>query len=301
MPDYGPITEEYRLTYQENVRLATQQKTSSLMPGFVPHTGLSGRAAKMLDLIGETDAREDAPDGGDTPDIGGSHEQTWLSPRRLDWGKLFKKEDDIKAGVSYTSSYVQAGAAAIVRGGEKIRAQAFFGNRKTGQDGTTTTAWDSTGRLVAKTVGSSDGGTNVGMNVKKILRALRLLEDQDVNVEDVPIFCALDPLGLEELYYDLTYVSTDYRSKAVFEEKRVRSILGVTILPTTRIPDYDSSNRRAPLWALGAMHEGEFSPVTTNLQLNPSKQYRPHAYIEKWMGATRGEDKLLVEIRNHKA
>ena len=296
--DFGPVTEEHRLTYQANVELAVQQMASELDMGFTFHTGMSGRTAKLLDLIGSTEARVNPPRGGDTPDIEGSHEQTWLSPIPIDWGKTIEAEDAIKALTDYQSGYVQSGAAAVMRAKDTVRANAIFGNRKTGQDGNTTTAWDNTGKVVAKTVGSADGATDTGMNVRKILRAFRLLETLKVKITAEPLVLALDPIENEELYMDLTFVSKDYRNRAVFEEKRVTEILGVPILPTTYVADYDATTSRAGLWSKNDMHEGEFMAVTTQIQRNPAKRYRPHPYIETWFGATRGEGKKLIEIHN---
>jgi hypothetical protein len=295
--DFGPITEEHRLTYQANIELAIQQRQSELEPAFVYHPGMSGRSAKMLDLVGETSARINPPRGGDTPDIQGNYEQTWMSPVCIDWGRVIELEDDIKAAISFLSTAVQAGAAAIVRGRDQIRANAIFGDRKTGQDGTETTTWDPTNKNVPTTVGSPTA-VPTGMNVKKILRAFRLLEQMKVKLNEHELYCLVDPIEMEELYGDITFVSKDYRSKAVIEEKRVMSILGVTLLPTTYVPDLDATTSRAVLCAKGALHEGEFYPVTTKIEPNPAKRYRPHPYIETWMGATRGEDKMMIEIRN---
>lgn len=299
--DHGPVEETYKLTYQSNVELAVQQKMSHFEAAFTFHPGLKGRTTQLLDLVGMTEAREDAPDSGDTPDIGSDHGQVWCKPKRIDWGRLVKKEISVKAAVDYTSSYVQGGAAAVVRKKDDILAAAFFGNKLTGQDGLTSTAYDGASRTVDKTVGSIDGATNTGMNVKKILRAFRYLEEADVTIEDEEIFLALTPQENEELYDDVTYVSKDYRGRAVIEDKRVRQILGITILPTTvkRLPNEDANTHYAPLWCKRGMHYGEFDPLSTIIERNPNKQYRLHPYMEMFLGATRGEDELVIRITNH--
>jgi len=296
MPD---VTSAYKLKYQSNVELAIQQRTSQLERGFTYVPDLRGRQAQVLDLVGLSEAIVDGARGGDTPNIDTPHDQIWVRPRQLEWGKLIEKEDEIKAITNYESAYVQSGAAAIVRGRDNIFAAAVYGSKFTGQDGTTTTAYSSTNRLVAETVGSNDGLTAVGMNVKKIIRALRLLEEQDIHIEDEEIYLGLNAKEVEDLYSDITYVNTDYRSKSVLEEKRVREILGVTILTTSRFPNLDADTHRSFLWCKRGMYYGDFEPVTTTVERNPAKKYRLHPYMENWFGATRGEDQLVIEIQNH--
>lgn len=295
---FGDISKTTKLAYQANVTLAVQQMKAKFERGFTFHAGLKGRSVAMLDLVGATTAIIDGARGGDTPNIEGSHDSVWVKPRQVEWGKIIEKEDAIKSLEDYQSAYVQAGAKAVMRGKESILAGAIYGSKYVGLDGSETEAYSSTGRLVAETVGSVDGATAVGMNVQKILRAFKLLEDAEIDVEDEAIFLALNSTEIEQLYNDLTYVNKDYRSKAVLEEKRVLSILGVDIISTQRLPNADSDTHRAFLWLKSGMHWGEFSPVETTVDRNPAKKFRPHAYIETWIGATRGENEKVIEIQN---
>lgn len=296
----GPVTDAHKLTYQRNVQLAIQQKRSKFEPAFTYHSDLKGRQAQLLEQIGATEAILDGARGGDTPNIDANIEPVWVRPRQIEWGKLIEKEDAIKALTDYNSPFCQNGAAAIVRGRDGIFAGAIFGSRLIGQDGTTSVAWDNTNRLVASTVGSSDGQTATGMNVKKLVRALRLYEEQEVDVEQEQIFAAMSSQAIEELYYDITYVNKDYRDRAVLEEKRVREILGIKIIPWQRFTDYDASTARAAVWLKSHMHYGDFDPLTTSAEPNPAKKYRLHPYMENWFGSARHADVGVVELRNKK-
>lgn len=292
----GPVTDTHRITYRENVILALQEKKAQFDDTFMYDSDLSGRQVRMLNIVGTTEARVDQPEGGDTPDVEITHEPVWVLPRRLDWGKIITKEDQIKALTDYKSEYVQSGAAAMVRRKNAILAEALFAPRLIGPDVPVSTPW--AGKTVPQTVGSSDGATNVGMNVKKILRAFRFMEEDEIMIEEEDIYLALDPVEIEDLYYDLTYVNKDYRNKAVIEEKRVLEILGIPIIPTKRIADNAANVSSAALWCKSGMGWGEFDPITVKSEPNPAKQFREHCYMEQWLGATRLQDQKVVRILN---
>src|SRR5262249_50207910 len=155
--------------------------TSRFMEGFTYHGDWKGRKMIFDELMGAANAIIDGTRGGDTPDIDSQIEPVGVLPVQIEWGKLIEKEDAIKALTDYQSPFVQVGAAAIVRGRDQIFANAIFGNRFIGQDGSTISAWDSTNKLVPATVGG--GGPDVGMNVKKILRAKRLMQAFYVDID----------------------------------------------------------------------------------------------------------------------
>lgn len=295
----GPVTDVHRLTYKENVLLALQEKKPLYDDAFMFDPSLAGEKAQIVDIIGASEARRNAAEGGDTPNIGATHEPVWATPERLDWGKLIEKGDAVRALTDFKSKYVQGGANAMVRGKNIILAESLFADRKIGRQGETTSAWN--GSTVP--VDLDQNGTPHKMTVSKILRGFRLFEDNEIDIEEEEIFLALDPQENEELYQDITFVSKDYRTKAVIEEKRVKEILGVRILPGKRLSIYDpdANTSVAALWIKRGMWWGEFSALDVRSSPNPNKQYREHPYMEQYIGATRSEDELVVKILNKKA
>lgn len=292
----GPITDSHRLTYRENMALAVQQKRSLLENAFNYVPGLSGRLQQYIELFGETAVVMDLGRKADTPDIDSPVEGIWMAPRQVAWGRLMEKEDVIKRTQDPQSMFIVNGAKAMVRGGDLIRRDAIFGARKIGADGGTTSSWN--GRTVAVDVGA---GAATGMNVKKILRGLRYMADDDVETDDEQIFMLLNATGVEELYNDITYVNTDYRSKAVLEDRTVREILGVKIIQAsskTKLADYDGTTYTGAMWAKSGLWWGDFDPLTSDIPNRPDKMNRPHPFSEWWLGASRSEDKKVVKILN---
>jgi hypothetical protein len=300
----GPITDAHKLTYNANVQLAVQQKKSKFEMGFSYASGLSGRIATILELIGETTAVVDLGRKADTPDIDNTIEPVWVIPRQLAWGKLIEKEDAIKALTDYQSPFVQAGAKAMVRGKDVILSQAVFAARKIGQDGGTTSAW--AGRTVGVGVGAgpTDDTTATGMNVKKILRARRYFAQDQVDIGDEELFASLNAQQIEELFRDLTFISSDYRDRKVLDQPERIDILNTTILPANdgnaAFADYDGSTYTGAMWVKSGMHWGPFSEMTTDAPLRPDKMNRPHPQMEHWLGATRSEDKKVLKILTKK-
>jgi hypothetical protein len=294
----GPITDAHKIEYGRNVQLAVQQKRSRFEQGFTYHDDWKGRVMIFEELMGSAAAIINGPRGGDTPNIEQNHEPVWVTPTQIEWGKLIEKEDAIKALTDYESPYVQSGAAAIVRGRDLIFATALLGSRIIGLDGTTTSAYSNPKGTVANTVGSSDGNTTVGMNIRKVQRAKRLLRSAYVEVDYEDLWCALNAQGMEELFNDILTINTDEAKMAYIDKdtRTVQRVAGVNFVSYESIPDIDASNYAAVLWCKSAMHYGDFDPLQTSVEPNPAKKYRLHPYMENWFGATRSEDVKVIKV-----
>ena len=291
----GPVTDEHRVTYRENVKLAVAERKAVFDSAFMFDPNLSGEQARMVEIIAPQDARIDAAVGGPTPTFEAQHEPVWCLPRRIDQGKVIEVEDQIKALTDFKSEYTQVIAQAMVRGKNSILVPALFGTRLIGKQGaTSSSAW------AGSTVAVAVGGADTSMNVAKLMRALRYFEEAEIILEEEEIFCALDAEENESLYNDIKFVNTDYRSKAVLEEKRVREILGVKIIPTQRIAD-TGADSTAAVWCKSGMYWGQFKALAVNSAPNVDRQFREHVYAEQWIGAIRSEDKRVVKVLCKKA
>ena len=292
----------HKLTYNRNVALAVQQMTSRFEMGFTYAPELKGRTACMLELIGQTTAIIDGNRGGDTPNIDANVEPVWVVPHQIEWGKLIEKEDQIKALTDYQSPFVQNGAKAIVRGRDSVFATSIFADRKIGQDGATTSSYDTTNRVVAVGVGHADGTTAIGMNVKKIQRAKRYLRQAYVDLDMEELWGVMNAQGHEELYNDLITINTDFAKMAVLDHdtKRVNEVAGVKFVSYEGMADYDGSTYTSAIWCKSGMHYGDFDPLTTRAEPNPMKKYRIHPYMENWFGASRSEDAKVIKVLNKK-
>lgn len=295
----GPVSDTHRMIYADNIKLALSVDTSDKFNAhFSWLPNVSGKQAQVIDILGEMTARSDAPDGGPTPKMTTTHEPVWVQPKPLDIGFELSMEDKIKALTDYKSPYVQTAAKAMVKGKNERLAAAIFGPRLIGNDAPTSTAW--AGDSVAKTVGSSDGATNTIMNVKKVLRAIRYMEEAGVDHESEQMVLFLSSRACEELYYDVTFVSKDYRDRAVLEQRMVREIMGIPIVSTQLLGTADSgATGIGALACKSALHWGEALPLSVKSAESPDRRFRETVYLEQWLAATRSEDKKVVKILNH--
>ncbi len=304
----GPVTDTFKLTYQRLVELAVQQKKSRFEMGFTYHADLRGRQAQILDLVEPTSAIVNPPRGGDTPNIDQNHEPVWVQPNQIVWGKLIEKEDYIKALTDYESPYVQSGAAAIIRGRDAVFASALLGPRTIGLDGLTQQAYTApvvNGRsVVDDTVGSNDGATATGMNVRKLNRGMALLRSRYVEVDYEELWWCGNAQQMEELYNDIITINTDYAKMAVLDDtnKTVQRIGRFNCTTFEAIPNLPAlpNDYVSIMWCKSGMHYGDFSALETRAEPNPTKMYRIHPFTENWFGATRSEDAKVVQIATAK-
>jgi Phage capsid protein len=299
----GPITDEHKLSYKMNVALALQQMRSKLEPAFTFTADLKGRKAQFLDLIGQTNAVRNIGRKADTPDIDSPTEPIFMLPTQIAWGRIMELEDVIKAIMDYQSSFIRSGTAAVVREGDMVRRDAIFGSRRIGQDGATVSAW--AGDTVTVGIGASatDDTTATGMNVRKLIRGLRLMQQRQVDIDMEQLFCLVNAQGMEELYRDLTYVNTDYRASSILEGRQVRRILATDIIVldgVAALPDNSGTEYTFAMWCKSGLTWGDFDPLRTDIPLRPDKMNRPHPHMEWWMGASRTEDYKVVKIISKK-
>lgn len=297
------ITAAHRLTYQANVELALQQKTSKFPDRFTYQPGMKGRQAKVIDQFGPQKALRNVPRGSDTPHIEPSIEQVWMRPTQVVWGQVIEKEDEIKTLISLQSPYVQNGSLSVMREKDEICCEGFYAPRVVGQDGTQVEPYVPTAGVNMVPVDFVPTGVaaNSGLTFAKVARARTLLVKNEVDIESEQIFCAIAADEEENFYNQVKLLSMDFREKTVVDDasKRVLSFFGVEFVRYQRIPFVDGSTtiHRTPMWCKSGMHFGEFDPVSTIIERNPQKMYRLHPMIETWVGATRSEDKKVIDIR----
>ncbi len=111
----GPVTDAHRIMFRDNFVMAAQEAKDVFSGAFMYDGTLSGKAVQMADVLSAVEAREDAPEAGDTPDIQPRTEPVGVRPRRIDWGQLMRKEDAIKGLTIPNSKYIQVGVSAITR------------------------------------------------------------------------------------------------------------------------------------------------------------------------------------------
>lgn len=294
---YGPVEAVYKTTFTANVELAVQQRQAKIVPATTPISNLSGKEMQVVDLMGSSQALIDQPHSTVTGHIPSKHHGIYVKPRRITWPRTVPAETNIKALVDYNSKHVQEGAAAVQRARDQIIADAAFGNRliKIDEDTPAAAVAFDTSRILAVNYGA---GSNTGLTVKKIAGAIAMLQKANVDIDMEELVILHSAAQQESLYGELQVTSMDYRSKAVFEEKRVLSFMGCQLIVYNGLPVTAALGgvRTCLLYARSGLHFGDAMPLTVNIDRDPGKQYQIQIFHENWVGATRSEDEKFVQI-----
>jgi hypothetical protein len=296
----GPVTDAHRIMFRDNFVMALADNRNEFENAMQYDGNLKGKQIQVADVIGTVEAIVNAPEKSDTPDIQPSHEPVWVRPTRITWAALMSKEDAVRGLTVPNSTYIQNGVKAIGRIKSQTYADALLGPRLIGNEVPVSTPWSlaSTNTVGIQVGSTGDNTANTNMNVAKFMRALRLLEENDVNLDEEEIFAVLDPFEMEGLMRDPLFTSKDYRDKAVLEEKRVKTFMNVNIISSRRIRDAAANQSQAVFFCKSGFVRGDFMPVEITSQPNPTKEYREHPFAETYIGASRILDGKVLRVLN---
>lgn len=276
--------------YTSNLQMLLQQKGSRLRDAVMTQSHI-GEKAVAVDQLGPVTARQVTgryqplvPD--DTPT-----DRRWVSPGDYDWNDLVDNFDKLRLLVDPTSSYVTQGTYAIGRAIDAEIVRALLGTALTGKTGTTATTLPA-GQIVSTNV----GGANTGLNKDKLVEARRLLMAAEVDIDNDPLFVAITAAQHADLLKETQVVNTDYVSRPVLEDGRIRSYLGFNFVHIEALPKAGAV-RSIPVWAKSGMHLGLWKDIQGRVDQRFDLSSIPwQVYVCATFGATRLEEKKVVQI-----
>jgi hypothetical protein len=279
--------------FGSNIQLSLQQKDSRL--GDKVASGQhSGEKASPVDFVGALEMDEILGRNEPKTDKNAAVDRRWVVPVPFDLNQIIGDIDKAQMLADPTNSRVMAAVAAAKRRKDRTIMNAFFADAITGKDATSTTAFTA-GNVVA--VGHGATG-NVGMTVKKMREAKRLLMSYDLDLESEELFMAVTADEHDDLLAEAQVVSTDFNDKPVLVEGKIVRFLGVNLVHTQLVLSDASSYHRCPMWAKSGMYFGNWIDMKTNIsQRNDLKDEPWQAYLKVFMGATRLEENKVIEIK----
>jgi len=277
--------------FTTNIQLLPQYmgKLQGLMDGDT----YKGRSAEVVKQLGATEAEFDDTRNGDTPIMSTPRYQRWVAPRKWHWGDLFDPFDLALQLVDPTSKLTQNAAIAMGRKLDTgIIIPAFFGNAKTGEDGTDSTAFPADG---SQDVSADVGGADTGMSVAKLIRLRRLAMENEIDITYDPLSIALTGQQAEDLWNDAKYVDKDYADNGKLENGVLKAYMGVNIVHVERIQK-SGNYRWCPAWCRSGMHVGKWSQLVTKIGERHDKQFNTQVYLKQYAGATRTDEKKVFKV-----
>lgn len=273
--------------YTTNVELLLQQRGSKLA-GAVTTGSYTGKAAKAVEQIGQVAAQKRISRHADTPLINTPHDARWVHPQDYEWADLIDDQDKLRMLIEPQNAYAINGAMALGRAKDDEIIKAALGTALTGENGSTSTAFDTSNQQIA--VASS------GLTVAKLRDAKRILLSNEVDPAFDPLYIAITAQQLDDLLASTEATSSDYNTVKTLVQGDIDTFLGFKFIHCERLGVDGSSNRRVIAWAKSGIHLGMWSDIMTDISVRKDKSLATQVYVKGTFGATRTEEGKVVEI-----
>ena len=273
--------------YTTNVSLLLQQRGSKLRDA-VTVGSYTGKAAKAVEQIGAVTAQARTSRHADTPLISTPHDARWVFPTDYEWADMVDDQDKLRMLIDPTSPYAVNGAYALGRAMDDLIITAALGTAMTGENGSTSTAFATATQQIA--VGAA------GLTVAKLRQARRILMANEVDVAMDPLYIAVTAQQMDNLLGTTEVTSSDYNTVKTLVSGDVDTFLGFKFIQVERLGLDGSGDRRCIAWAKSGLHLGMWNDITTKISERADKSYATQVYVKGTFGATRTEEKKVVEI-----
>jgi hypothetical protein len=278
--------------YTTNVSLLLQQKGSKLR-NTVSVGSYTGKAAKAVEQVGPVTAQKRTQRHGDTPLISTPADARWVFPVDYEWADLIDDQDKLRMLIDPQSAYAQNGALALGRAMDDEIIAGIFGTNKTGENGTTNTNFDTSNQRVA--VNHAATG-NVGLTVAKLREAKRILMKNEVDIDNEQLFVVITAKQHDDLLNEAQTISLDYNTRPVLVDGKITAFMGFNFVHCERIPATSDPYRRVVAYAKSGVHLGMWNDINTMISQRDDKGYATQVYCKGTFGATRTEEKKVVDI-----
>lgn len=304
------IQQHQVLQFSRNVEFLLQQQGFKLVPyvGAGTYTGKSGSPVDQVGTIGTTRNRERL---SDTPHLSVPGDRRWVYPQVITSATMLDQQDIAKILVDLKSKYAEAISLAMGRAFDDEIGAAFFGTAQTGEQGATATAF-----LSGQQIGVNVGGTNSGLNVPKLRAARRLFMQSGLDLAREPMYAAITAVEHDNLLGELQVTSMDFNTKPTLVDGRVTEFLGIRFvhvewqatqtdgvtaqyplsLATIAPGGLASTTRYIPFWVESGMHFGRWGGLDQRVDQRADKNYNWQIWSEGIVGATRLQEKKVVQV-----
>ena len=260
-----------------------------------------GEDAVAIDQFGSVEAVEVTTRYEPMPRTDPALDRVWVSPKDYDIPAIMvDKFDELKIMTDPRGKYAESSAMGMRRRMDDIILEAFFGDVRTGQDGTTSVAFDTTNHKIAVDVGASG---DTGINVDKIIEGKKLLRENNVDLDEERCYIGITPQQEANLLRQEQVISTDKSRNLGIrtnDDGEIMSILGCRVVCSNAVSENltnASGNVRCPLYVPSGIHLGIWSEVKTFVTQRDDLRAMPwQIYSLMSMRATRTEPGRVIEI-----
>jgi len=283
------ITTAFVQQYSGNVQLLSQQKGSRFRSASREESQVGKNA--FYDQIGATTARKRTERHGDTPLISTPHSRRRVALVDYDWADLIDDLDKVRMLIDPQSSYAQNAAFAMGRAMDDALIEAMYSTAYTGEEGGTSTTFPSSQQI-------DISGT---LTLPKLLEAKEKLDAAEVD-DAIPRFFACSANVLTDLLDITELTSADYATVKALVQGQIDTFLGFKFLRSERLPldrtttGGGSGDRSCFAWAQDGILLAVGQNPIGKIDMRADKNYSTQVYYSMAIGATRMEEKKVVEV-----
>ena len=280
----GEVDVAFVQQYTDALRILVQQKKTKLRDTVLVDTNFTGEY-KFYEQLGADDMTEKVSRHQDTPVDAADHKRRRLSKRDFIHNKLLDTEDQLNMLIDPKSTYMQSAAMSAGRKMDDVIIEAFDATAYSGKTGGDPESF-TPGNIIA--VGAA------GMSKAKLITAREKLDDNDVEEEDR--YLAMRPAQLSDLLNTTEVASSDYNTVKALVQGELDTWLGFSIRKTTRLGNNATGNRKCFAWHKAAIQLGIQKEPSGKIDQRPDKNYAWQCFFSMSIGATRLEEKRIIEI-----
>ena len=220
----------------------------------------------------------------------------WIYPRDYELPQMVDTFDKLRLMGDPQGPIAQRGMMGANRQMDVIIFDAFFADAKTGVDGSTTDAFDTTNHRVDAAIGAS---ADTGMNVEKVLEARKILLNNEVDLDEEECHLAMTPELEHDLLRQEQVLSEDKKGTLGIrtnDKGRIIGFAGCTVHVSTKTPN-NSSYTLCPMWVKSGMHLGIWSDIKARVDERADISGVPYqVYTTLTAAATRVEAGRVIQI-----
>jgi len=279
------ITTAFVQQFSSNIQMLSQQM-GSLLRNAVDSESVNGEKA-FFDQVGSAAAVLRTTRHSDTPLIDTPHSRRMVTLSDYEYADLIDDQDKVRLLIDPTSTYSRAAAAAMGRAIDDVVISAALGTAKTGKDGSTSTSFDTSNNQIA-----AGGG---GLTLAKLIEAKEILDAGDVD-PSIPRYIACSPKQITDLLNNTTVTSSDYNTVKALAMGEINSFVGFNFIVSNRLGVDGSGDRRVFAWAMDGIKLAVGKEPAARIDERADKSYATQIYYCQTIGATRMEEKKVVEV-----
>lgn len=289
------VTTHFVQQYTSNVQMLLQQRGSKLRDA-VMTSMQTGKQAVAVDQFAPVSALKRVGRYQPlTPQDTGT-DRRWVFPNDYDWNDLIDNFDKLRLLVDPQSSYVTNGTYAMGRSIDDEIISGLLNDNKTGENGSTSTGTLAAYNSGSQVVSTNIGGTSSNLNLDKLRNAKKILMQNEVDIDNDPLFVAMTASQHDALLAETQLVSLDYNTRPVLVDGKITSFMGFNFIVTERLPKAGAV-RSVIAWAKSGAHLGMWNDVQTDVRQRADLSSLPwQVYVQGTFGATRLEEKKVVQL-----